>query len=114
MSEPPTRSERLAPLLEEYVRRFWQGDADSALPEKVSALLPTLTDVTELRRIGARVFEEGFLLLPVGTMVAVLRRWVELDPHNAEARRTLAGYLLMHGPDWDEEARRLLAEANAG
>ncbi len=114
MSELTTKSERLASLLDDYARGFLEGTADPTLPEKVAALLSAANDVTEFRRIGARVFEEGFLCIPVDTMIGVLRRWVALDPGNAEARRVLGSYLLMHGPDWDEEGRRLLADAKRG
>jgi hypothetical protein len=113
MSERTTKPERLAALLDDYAHRFWQGAVDESLPTTVAAMLPKVHDVDEFRAIGRHVFEERFLCIPVDTMIGVLRRWVALDPNNAEARKTLGSYLLMHGPDWDEEGRRLLTETNA-
>ncbi len=46
-------------------------------------------------------------------MIAILRRWLEVQPMSKQAHLALGSYLLAHGPDWDEEGQRLLAVGNS-
>lgn len=53
--------------------------------------------------------DEG-LELPVEVVLAVYRRLMALGASDARTRVCFARYLLLHGPEWDDEADLLLRE----
>ena len=108
MSDATSRSSELIGLLDRYVAA--ERDDDDLLGQ-VRALLPRCADVEAFPVVAARAWDEYFAV-DVDTMIAIFRRWLALAPHDRKAKGTLGGYLHAHGPDWDEEARRLLREAN--
>ncbi len=112
MSQPTSRPNELAGLLTKYADGFAKNAADQALLEEVLRRLPQTNDPNELRWIADRAWDE-YYCVDVDVMVPLLRRWLELDPNSKEAKRALGGYLLAHGPDWDEEGNQLLQEANS-
>ncbi len=112
MSQLTTSSKKIATVLTEYARRFSRNEAGSALLEQVVQLLPQTTDPEEFRTIAPHLWDEYFCV-DAEVMIQVLRRWLEIEPSSKEAKRVLGSYLLAHGPDWDDEGTRLLAEASS-
>jgi hypothetical protein len=97
-------------LLDQYARAFDQGAPDASLLEAAAKAAAQTTDPEVFRAIAGQLWDR-YYVVDVDTMIGVLRRWLEVEPRSAEAKRALGSYLLAHGPDWDEEGRGLLAEA---
>jgi len=105
--------DRLGQLLIKYADEFNQGaPPDPTLLEEVRNKLPEVSDPREFQRIASDLWDR-FFCVDVDLMIEVLRRWLEIEPGSTEAQRALGSYLLAHGPDWDEEGHRLLAQANS-
>jgi hypothetical protein len=110
MSQPTTQPKALGRLLDEYSENFNKlGVSDEALLKEILNQVPLTTDPEEFRLIANQVWDKYFCVDPE-VMATILRRRLEIQPHNQEARVALANYLLAHGPDWDEEANQLLHE----
>ena len=112
MSRPTTKPDRLDSLLDKYAEEFNQGTPDTTVLDEIRRRLPTVNDPQEFQSIADDAWDKYFSV-DVDVMIAVLRRWLEIDPFSREARRALGSYLLAHGPDWDEEGHRLLAQINS-
>jgi hypothetical protein len=111
MSQPTTHLRALANLLDQYSETFDKhGNSDEALLKDILHQVPLTDDPEEFHLIANQVWDKYFCVDPK-VMAKILRRWLEIQPHNKEARVALGNYLLAHGPDWDEEANQLLHEA---
>lgn len=114
MSPPTSKRSDLAGLLSEYVRGFEQSQPDDSLLQKVQELLPQTNDPQEFRAVADRLWDEYLCGgIEVELMIRVLRRWLEVEPEGKEVKRALGTWLLLHGPDWDDEGNRLLQEAGS-
>jgi hypothetical protein len=51
-------------------------------------------------------------LLPIDLKTKIYERLLTVTERTPELLRRFAGHLQLHGPDWDDLARDLLAEAN--
>ena len=111
---PTPRASGEGPLIE-LLDRFVASNAadrwDMEALARIAELLTTSGDPEEFRRIADRVDEEYFIV-PVDDMIAILRRWLAVAPTDPEAKRALGQYLYAHGPDWDDEARELIRQAD--
>jgi len=100
-------------LLDKYAEDFNAGKSpDPNLLLEVRGRLPEVTNPQQFRFIASNLWERYFCI-DVELMIAVLRRWLEIEPGSEEAQRALGSYLLAHGPDWDDEGQRLLLQANS-
>jgi hypothetical protein len=112
MSQPTTQAKVLGRLLDEYSENFNKlGASDEALLKDILNQVPLTNDPEEFRLIANQVWDKYFCV-DAEVMTKILRRWLEIQPHDKEARVALANYLLAHGPDWDEEANQLLHEGS--
>ena len=109
MSQPTMKHDRLVPLLDKYAQEFNTGNPpDPTLLVEARRRLPEVKDPQEFQFIASNLWERYFCI-EVDLMIALLRRWLEIEPGRVEAQRALGSYLLAHGPDWDNEGHRLLA-----
>ena|ERR1700730_8007294 len=111
MSQPTMKNERLLPLLDKYADEFNKGTPDPTLLDEVRRRLPEVRDSQEYQSIAGMAWDKYFCV-DVDLMIALLRRWLEIEPGSKEAQGALGSYLLAHGPDWDDEGNRLLSQAN--
>jgi hypothetical protein len=98
-------------MMDAFVEKYKQGvDYDEAILNRIRETLPFVEDARPLQAISRRLWTvyEGYY--DIDTMIAVLRRWLELEPDSVEAKGSLGTLLYGHGPDWDEEAEHLLNE----
>lgn len=65
---------------------------------------------TSFRILGEVLQLDETLELPVDLVIAVYRRILALGGNDALTRLCFAGYLLLHGPRWDDEAIAMRAE----
>jgi hypothetical protein len=103
------RPSTIETLLDEYVSRLDSG-IDDRLVSRIIEAVSNEEMADTFHRIGAHVWDK-YSVVNVDLMVGILRRWLALEPDSVTARHTLGHYLLLHGPDWDDEANALL---NAG
>jgi hypothetical protein len=112
MSQPITKAKGLAHLLDQYSENFYKlGASDEALLKDILNQVPLTNDPEEFRLIANQVWDKYFCV-DAEVVAKILRRWLEIEPHNKEARVALANYLLAHGLDWDEEANQLLHDGS--
>lgn len=114
MSPLTSRRNEIATLLSEYARGFWHDKPDESLVQRVQELLPEASDPQEFRAVANRLWDEYLCGgIDVLLLIQVLRRWLEVEPESKEAKQALGSWLLLHGPDWDDEGNRLLREARS-
>ena len=101
----------LVELFDEFVEQNKQGNFDESLLKQISNLTPLVEDAKQFRRIEKRLWS-SVVYCEVLTTIALLRRWLEIEPDSKRAEAALGTFLLLHGPDWDEEAHQLLKKAN--
>lgn len=65
---------------------------------------------SSFRVLGEALRLDEGLELPVEVVVAVYRRLVALGASDARTTVCFARYLLLHGPEWDDEANSLLRD----
>jgi len=110
MSPPIMNPSGIISLLDRYAEEFNHGTPDATVLDEIRRRLPTASDPQEFRHIADNAWDKYFSV-DVNTMIDLLRHWVAIDPQSKEAQRALGSYLLAHGPDWDDEGHRLLAQA---
>ena len=108
---PPFFQSELVVLHERYVEKLKEGVDDEALASEIVQLIPQVNDPRQIEYIAKRLYDEYELIVHVDNIIALLRRWMELEPSSNDAKRTLGYWLYLHGPDWDEEAKRLMVQA---
>jgi len=111
MSQPTMQTRTLGRLLDQYSDDFDKlGSSNETLVKDILNQVPLTNDSEELRLIAGQIWDKYFCVDPE-VMIKILRRWLEIQPDNKEAKLALGNYLLAHGPDWDEEANQLLQDA---
>lgn len=79
-------------------------------PSAVERLLELVAAETSPFRLGEVLRCDVGLDLPVPVIKATYERLFELGVNDVHTRSCYAGYLLLHGPDWDDQANEILAE----
>lgn len=81
-------------------------DWDAAVAQTISLC----RDADSPRLLGEVLRLDEGLELPREVVVAVYRRLLALGVADARTRLCFARYMLLMGPDWDEEANAILAD----
>lgn len=71
------------------------------------------TSIQTLREIVDANWEDLFTM-PIETMFKVYQRLIELTPKEESAFLDFAKYLLLFGPDWEEEAEMIVDHIERG
>ncbi|MEV6896490.1 hypothetical protein [Amycolatopsis sp. NPDC051372] len=74
------------------------------------ALLRLVKAETPAYRLGEVLRYDVGLSLPVNVVKTTYERLFALGVKDVRSRLCYARYLLMHGPDWDQEAREILGQ----
>jgi hypothetical protein len=77
--------------------------------EAFTAELARARDPAEIERVLAA---DAYDDLPISLKSAAYERRLEIGPRTAAVLRGYADHLWLHGPDWDEKAEALKAEAD--
>jgi hypothetical protein len=93
----------------ERVRQEWDRLYQAVLKRNETADLDDLQDLYHI------VEDWAFLLeLPVELGFSVFKKIHELNPDDGDVLLDFAGYLYLHGPDWDCDAESIKALVEAG
>ena len=65
---------------------------------------------SSVRTLGEVLRADEALEVPVPIIIAVYRRLFDLRVCDVRTRVCFARYLLLHGPEWDDEAASVLSE----
>ncbi|MEZ5944623.1 MAG: hypothetical protein R3C18_24815 [Planctomycetaceae bacterium] len=103
----------LIAALDKYVRAFRWGSLSASLESEIRLLVTEESNATVFEQIVPGLWDR-YLCVDVDLMIDILRRWLEVAPGSCAAKHMLGSYLLAHGPDWDEEAEKLIDEAKEG
>jgi len=71
---------------------------------QVARAIELVARENSFRILGEVLQFDETLELPVDLVIAVYRRILELGGNDALTKLCFAGYLLLHGPQWDDEA----------
>lgn len=100
-------------VLSEIVDQI-QGSADPWPPdewEQVANQAQCLCEAeTSPRTLGEALRLDEGLELPVEIVIAIYRRLMKLGVTDVRTRLCFARYLLLHGPEWDDEANSIVSE----
>lgn len=111
MSQRTRSNNQLLDLVTRFAESYREDKVDERLLAEINDLLPRITSADDLCAVAERLWTDLAPWYDIPTMMRLLRRWRELEPASKAAKETLGTFLLMHGPDWDEEGQQLLAEA---
>ena len=100
-------SSQLITLLDQYITKFDSNQLDEQFKALVLAASEDETSPTVFKEISEKVYDK-YYCVDVILMISILRRWLAIAPNSVEAKHSLGQYLLIHGPDWDDEANILL------
>lgn len=73
--------------------------------EEFEKELHNVTDPQILRSIIAQ--DEDDYFMPISTMFKIYQRLITLQPNDKNSMKKFSNYLLIYGPDWEEEAKKI-------
>lgn len=107
------RTSRLILLLDQYVDQHRTGTLDAATQRGLLDALDQESSSVVFQLIATDMWDR-YSPVDVDVMIAILRKWIAVEPASREAKRSLGSYLLAHGPDWDQEGAALLNDTTNG